>query len=357
MPGYVMISSSGVRYTGYYEFYWTDYNNHTEGFLPTGTIYKDNDDPIWRVPSTGAVPVALDLDGDGIELISVTDADVSMDVDGDGTSEKIGWISPDDAWLALDKDGSGKIDHFNEISFINDTPGATSDLEGLQIYDTNNNGHLDIGDARYSEFLVWQDANSNGVSDAGELKTLAEADIVSIDLTPISTGDVAQSSADNVITGTSQYVKSDGTVGIVGDVSLGAIRVEGEASPEHSVTGWVTEVAEQPSAQVSTDHSVAVVVETPQQPPVSYEMQSQLEASRPDASNVIFAEFEQVFSPSIGLGGTGQNTISYAPHAPQSDVNKLVQAMAGFGHQSSAELDQKDQFGESTAMQIAAAYE
>jgi hypothetical protein len=36
---------------------------------------------------------------------------------------------------------------------------------------------INASDAIFSQLRVWQDANQNGVGDAGELKTLAEAGI------------------------------------------------------------------------------------------------------------------------------------------------------------------------------------
>jgi len=182
----------------------------------------------WNIIRFGYWPVALDLDGDGVELIGVDDSKVKMDVDGDGKKDKIGWISGDDGWLALDRNGSGAIDAFNEISFIGDTPGAATDLEGLRAYDTNGNGLLDAQDERFGEFLVWRDADEDGVSDDGELETLTEAGIRAIELTPTPTGDTVEGAVDNVITGTSRYLATDGRFGEVGDVALGYIDKDGK---------------------------------------------------------------------------------------------------------------------------------
>src|SRR6185369_2729484 len=65
-----------------------------------------------------------------------------------------------------------------------------SDLEALAtVFDTNHNGQLDPGDARWGEFRVWTDLNQNGLAEAGELQTLgsgsggASLGITSISLT------------------------------------------------------------------------------------------------------------------------------------------------------------------------------
>lgn len=165
-------------------------------------------------------PVVLDLDGDGVELVSLATSPVRFDVDDDGFVDQTGWVGADDGLLALDKDGSGAIDKADELSFAADLVGAESDLEGLRAYDSNADGRLDVGDADYGRFRIWQDANQDGVSQADELHGLADRGITSIDLALTKTGDRVTGSADNVIYATSSYALADGTTGTVGDVFL-----------------------------------------------------------------------------------------------------------------------------------------
>ncbi|MGL4494776.1 MAG: hypothetical protein ACRCUX_03115, partial [Beijerinckiaceae bacterium] len=49
--------------------------------------------------------------------------------------------------------------------------------------DTNHDGVIDAADREFAKLRVWRDLNQNGVADAGELQTLAEAGIASISLT------------------------------------------------------------------------------------------------------------------------------------------------------------------------------
>ena len=160
-------------------------------------------------------PVVLDLDGSGIRQTFNT---AQFDVDGDGEQDSVGWISGGQAFLALDRNGNGTIDGGSEISFMADLVGANTDLEGLRAYDSNDDGVLDAQDARFGEFLVWQDADEDGVSDAGELRTLADAGIASIDLaiTAASPSD----DGGQAILGLSSFTRTDGTTGAVGDVAL-----------------------------------------------------------------------------------------------------------------------------------------
>ncbi|WP_162559093.1 cadherin domain-containing protein [Sphingorhabdus sp. EL138] len=160
-------------------------------------------------------PIVFDLDGTGIRAADIT---VSFDIDGDGTKDQTGWIGGGQGFLALDRDGDGLITHGAEISFIQDLPGARTDLEGLSAFDSNGDNVFDAQDARFGEFLVWQDANENGISEAGELLSLPDAGIVSIALVGTSQ---QQSDEGNIgILGTSTFTRTDGTTAAVGDVAL-----------------------------------------------------------------------------------------------------------------------------------------
>ena len=59
-------------------------------------------------------PLTLDLDGDGVETVSVNDG-VYFDHDGNGFAEKSGWVSKDDAILVRDLNNNGQIDDGSEL--------------------------------------------------------------------------------------------------------------------------------------------------------------------------------------------------------------------------------------------------
>ncbi|WP_336985688.1 beta strand repeat-containing protein [Altererythrobacter aquiaggeris] len=171
-------------------------------------------------------PIVLDLDGDGAEFLDLS-AGVAFDYGGGLVATA--WVGSDDGLLARDT-GSGL-----DIVFADDAAGASTDLEGLALaHDSNRDGQFDAADAGYGNFGVWQDANSNGVFDAGEFTSLADAGITSIDLT--SDGIVYSAANDDVVVhGTGLFTRADGTTGQLADVSFSTGRMD-QRTAEMAVT-------------------------------------------------------------------------------------------------------------------------
>jgi Ca2+-binding RTX toxin-like protein len=123
-------------------------------------------------------PLVLDLDGDGLELTTVGNSKTFFEFDGDGFGERAGWVRGDDGLLALDGNANGTIDNVGELFGDQTTSGFTE----LATHDSNSDGAITSADAVFANLRVWQDADRDGVTDAGELKTLSELGITSISL-------------------------------------------------------------------------------------------------------------------------------------------------------------------------------
>jgi hypothetical protein len=107
-------------------------------------------------------PLVIDLDGDGIETISLGDSRAYFDVDGDLFREKTGWLKGDDGFLVLDANANGRIDDISEM-FGNRFQGGYAELAA---YDTNHDGKISVADLIWSELKVWQDKDRDGETDA-----------------------------------------------------------------------------------------------------------------------------------------------------------------------------------------------
>ncbi|SUU35588.1 RTX toxin protein [Actinobacillus seminis] len=139
-------------------------------------------------------PLVLDLNGDGVRAVSYNEKPVLFDIDNDGGSlEETGWLSHQDGLLVRDLNNNGKIDNISEVfseyyagragrnGEAGEKPFANG-FEALKSLDSNKDNVFDSKDRDFNAVRVWQDANHNGVTDAGELKTLSSLKITAIDL-------------------------------------------------------------------------------------------------------------------------------------------------------------------------------
>lgn len=124
-------------------------------------------------------PVVMDLDGDGIETIASLINGDPFDFDDGGIAVAgHGWLKGDDGFLVHDIDGNGLIDSGAELFGSRHVDGFSA----LAHHDDDGNGIIDQNDAIFSALGIWQDRNEDGVTQAGELLTLAAAGITVIGL-------------------------------------------------------------------------------------------------------------------------------------------------------------------------------
>ena len=140
----------------------------------------------WLTPRD---PLVLDLDNDGIEAVGINPAaPILFDMDGDGIKTATGWIKADDGMVVLDRNGNGLIDSgrelFGDSTVLTRGPRAgqtaANGYEALADLDINADGAINSADAAYASLRIWQDANQDGISQAGELRTLSSLGIASL---------------------------------------------------------------------------------------------------------------------------------------------------------------------------------
>ncbi|MDF1752926.1 MAG: Ig-like domain-containing protein [Verrucomicrobiales bacterium] len=165
-----------------------------------------------------APPVVIDMDNDGVEFDSVEDG-INFDIDGDGVEERVAWADEDDAVLVYDHNQDGNVTERSEIAFADYLEGAETDLEGLRYFDSNEDGYLDENDEEYSKFALWQDSNGDGSVDEGEMMTLLQAGIASINLTSDQNSYEA-ANGDVTVHGEAEVLYHDGSTGIAADAEF-----------------------------------------------------------------------------------------------------------------------------------------
>ncbi|MDY4445247.1 alpha/beta fold hydrolase [Campylobacter sp.] len=131
-------------------------------------------------------PIALDLNANGkIDTLTLENG-VFFDHNGDEIAFKSSWISGGDGILARDINGDNEINSgaelFGNFTRLKNGELAKNGAEALKDLDDNNDGIIYSNDKEFNEILIWQDKNSDGISQKNELKTLREHGIKSINL-------------------------------------------------------------------------------------------------------------------------------------------------------------------------------
>ena len=130
-------------------------------------------------------PIILDLDGNGLETVGLA-ANIYFDHDGDGVLTKTGWAGKSDALLVWDRNTNGSIDTgaelFGDFTMLPNGTLAPNGFAALAALDSNGDGVLDANDPAFVELKIWRDADQNGKTGTGELISLLDAGIVSLNL-------------------------------------------------------------------------------------------------------------------------------------------------------------------------------
>jgi Ca2+-binding RTX toxin-like protein len=254
---------------------WVSVHNEKTGVTSTHIEHLDSWTSDWASSQSaknnaasgggnggGGKPIVIDLDGDGVEILPKDRNFVLFDFDDDGYRERTAWVGRDDGLLMFDENGDGRITSAREIAFSQWIAGEDlTDVEAARKYfDVNRDGKLNALDARlaatdllaqnrklaagtavWENFRIWQDMDSDGVVDPGELKRLADLGITEIGLTYTSDADVLLSDG-SAITGLID-VKRTGSDGVQktvlgADVTLAHDRLGVRTTEANGVTTW-----------------------------------------------------------------------------------------------------------------------
>jgi Ca2+-binding RTX toxin-like protein len=135
---------------------------------------------IAQNPLAGAT-MMFDIGNDGIAIEDKAASPAHFDFDGDGFAEAVSWNAGADGILAVDADGSGRIENGAELIAAN-AAGANATSRAIATLDSNGDGVIDAADADFSKLQIWVDADRDGFTDEGELTGLSDLDIQAIDV-------------------------------------------------------------------------------------------------------------------------------------------------------------------------------
>ncbi len=158
-------------------------------------------------------PLVINYAGSSASLSSEK---ISFDLNGDGQEEEIAALENGSGYLALDKDGDGRISSGKELF----GPQSGSGFKDLSQYDSDGNNWIDENDKIYASLKIWnKSANGNEGS-----VSLAEAGIGAIYLgkstTLFSLTDSTAAAQKGQIADTGIYLKENGGMGTVQELYL-----------------------------------------------------------------------------------------------------------------------------------------
>lgn len=156
-------------------------------------------------------PLVFDLGGSGPYFLGIDDSSAYVDYNGSGFAAHSGWVVPTEGIL-INYSGTTTIG-------ANTILGAASGdgFADLAQFDSNGDGKVDASDTAAASLRLWVDRNLDGEIDAGEILTLADAGVQSIDL---SSTESTNSINGNSIVRAGSFQRSDGSSSGVYEVSF-----------------------------------------------------------------------------------------------------------------------------------------
>ncbi len=166
-------------------------------------------------------PLVIDYEGSGTEL---SDTKMRFDLDSDGTPDQISTLKKGSGFLALDKNGDGKINDGSELFGTQSGDG----FKDLSIYDSNNDGKIDKDDPIYDKLRIWTpDANGEG-----QLVGLGEKGIGVIYLNAQESQEMMRGENGDLLgikQKTAGYLREDGSSGQIHHIDLVSEKIKDEA--------------------------------------------------------------------------------------------------------------------------------
>lgn len=135
-----------------------------------------------RCPPTDT-PLVLSFDGAPVAYLA--DRTHGFDLNGE-RSQVTDWPTAQTPWLALDRDGDGRItdgsELFGSMTALSTGERAPNGFAALRELDADGDGRITPRDPGFARLLVWSDHDGDRRSTPGELVSAAAAGLLSIDL-------------------------------------------------------------------------------------------------------------------------------------------------------------------------------
>jgi hypothetical protein len=146
--------------------------------------YCEISNGMWTYdPTLCWTPLVLAFAGERVEFTHVAGY---FDLAGTNARVDTDWVAAQTPWLALDRNGNGRIDDgselFGSMTPLADGSRAHDGFAALSALDDDGDGRITARDSAFGELLVWRDINQDRASSPDELTLAADTGLVSIEL-------------------------------------------------------------------------------------------------------------------------------------------------------------------------------
>lgn len=172
-------------------------------------------------------PLVIDYEGNGTEL---SDTKMRFDLDSDGTPDQIATLKKGSGFLALDKNGDGKINDGNELFGTKSGDG----FKDLSVYDSNGDGKIDKDDPIYDKLRVWT-PDGNG---EGKLVGLGEKGVGVIYLNPKESEELMKGESGDLLgikRKSADFLFNNGNTGNIHHIDLVSEKIKDEALQNQAI--------------------------------------------------------------------------------------------------------------------------
>ena len=157
-------------------------------------------------------PLVINFGGNAAQLTSQR---FKFDLDADGKTEDINFVAGSSGFLAIDRNGDGKVNDGSEL-FGAKTGNGFAELSAL---DADKNGWIDENDAAYADLRIW---TKDGAG-KDRLSTLNQANVGAISLAHVATPfDLknAKNEQQGEIRASGIYLQENGAAGTIQQIDL-----------------------------------------------------------------------------------------------------------------------------------------
>ncbi|WP_062117225.1 beta strand repeat-containing protein [Collimonas pratensis] len=216
-------------------------------------VDEDTGEPIYEsVPQYETVsdPIILNLQGNKVQTNGLSGSNAYFDMQNNGQKVQTGWATPGEGMLVYDPNNTGTVT--NDANLV-------AGFGALSTLANQTGGVLNASNPLWNELKVWVDPTGDANFQQGELYSLSQLGISSINLN--STAEQVNNKG-NTILNDSTFTWNNGTTGDIAGVDL-AFNQNAVASPATAISGSDPALSQsvnlliQAMATFNSDHGMA----------------------------------------------------------------------------------------------------